>query len=129
MQPAISIGFVYCEKAELAKAQEVVSELNQQTKNEHQYSSTKPRRLKLELKSVKLNENDNMISASLLVCNKLMGNDSVYAVIVGRTSCLHKSDVAEHIETLSAIFFTCAYYRIPVIDLYSREAEFSDNVN
>lgn len=32
----------------------------------------------------------------------------------------------DYIMTLSAIGFTSAYYQIPVIDLYSGEAEFSD---
>lgn len=34
---------------------------------------------------------------------------------------------SEYIATISAIGFTCGYYQIPVIDLYSGEAEFSEN--
>jgi hypothetical protein len=124
----ITVGLVYCDPAELLKAQQVIAQLNIPVEDP---TSPKPSRLKLELKSLRLNKNENTISLSLLVCGTLISNSSVYAVIVGRTSCLHKTgdDNSEHILTLSAISFTCAYYQIPVIDLYSRESDFSDKVS
>jgi hypothetical protein len=122
----ISVGFLYCDEEELFKAQDLIEQLNEPVQDSS--SSPKLKRLKLELKSLQLNENENIISVPLLVCNNLMSNASVYAVIVGKTSCMHNSD-SEYIEILSAIFFTCAYYQIPVLDLYSRYSDFSDKVS
>jgi hypothetical protein len=125
----MSIGFVYCDPSELLKAQQVVSQLNNDVKSS---ISSKTHRLRIELKSLRLNKNENTISLSLLACERFMSNESVYAVIIGRADCLKKIDTDstenEYIQTLSAISFTCAYYQIPVIDLYSRESDFSDKV-
>lgn len=125
------VGFVYCEFDELARAQQIVDALNQEYDN-----STS--QIVLEIKSLKLTINENPVSLSLSVCNNLIAS-SIYAVIVGHTDCLansvHKSkyldndDKTEYVLTLSAISFTCAYYQIPVLDLYSREADFSDRVS
>jgi hypothetical protein len=126
---AISVGFVYCEASELVKAQQVVAQLNSDLNNP---INSKVNRLRIELKSLRLSRNENTISMSLLVCDNLMSNESIYAVIVGRTDCLRKGDddstESEYIQTLPAISFTCAYYQIPVIDLYSRESDYSDKV-
>ena len=143
----ISIGFVYCDADELSKAQEIVTQLNADVAAAVSMSnSAAPRqphhsgRLKVELKSLRMTRNENPISLSLSVCENLMSNDSVHLVIIGRTNCLKKSageaiafgaaqpPENDYILTLSAISFTCAYYQIPVLDMYSRESEFSDKV-
>ena len=123
------IGFIYCNNGDLAKAQYYVEQLN------NDVSLSPKSRLKLELKSLKLSESDNPISISLAICNNLMPNGSIYAIVVSNTSCLPTRSSASYsykdndpLSTLSAISSTSAYYQIPVIDLYHRDALFSDKV-
>ena len=121
------IGFVYCNSDDLVKAQEIVSDLN----TEKLLNSKS--KVKLEIKSLRLNENDNPMSLSLSVCENLMNKDSIYAVIIASSDCLAKKRTVpngdrDYLLTISSISFACAYYKIPVIDLSHREAEFSDKV-
>jgi hypothetical protein len=119
-----SLGFVYCESEELLEAEEVIMRLNKEYK-------TDKYKLNLALKSYKLSNNENTISLSLTVCEKLMASEPLYGVVLGKTSCLRPPNASntqsDYILNLSAISFTCGYYQIPVIDLYNREADFSDN--
>jgi hypothetical protein len=127
----ISIGFVYCDSDELIQAQQVVNQLNYELQNVIITSASKSK-LRIELKSLKLSENDNTISLSVSVCDSLMNRDSIYGVVIGRSHCLRKkydnilTQEREYILALSSVSFTCAYYQIPVLDLYSRESEFTD---
>lgn len=115
----ISIGFVYCEPEELLKAEQVVAMLNKEP-------AQKP--LLINLKSYKLSPADNALSLSLMVCDKLMSeNEPLYAVLVAQTECMRvNSSSSEYVLALSAIGFTCAYYQLPVLDMYTGEADFSD---
>lgn len=78
----ISIGFVYCEPEELLRAEEVVSNLNKEKENNQQKS------LVIEIKPYKLTPQDNTISLSLAVCDKLMGKEPLYAVVMAHTNCI-----------------------------------------
>lgn len=126
----ISVGFVYCYSSELIKVEDLINDLNSEL-----VSINSKSKIKIELKPLKLSENENTISLSLSVCQNLMAKEPVFSVIIGKTDCLHKKTnndnsnlENDYILTLSAISFTCAYYQIPVLDLYNRESAFSDKV-
>lgn len=80
-----------------------------------------------------MHSSDTPLSSSLDVCDNLIAKHSIYAVVLANCS-LYKQESSknqnaadnEHLSIMSAISFTCAYYNIPVIDLTSRSAEFSD---
>lgn len=125
----LSVGFVYCEPEELKRAEQIIEELNSEI-----VSINSKSRITMKLEGQRLKSNDNTISVSLSVCQNLIKN-SVYAVVVGNSSCLtdkneYVSSYSENdlVGTLSAVAFTCAYYQIPIIDLYSRDAVYSDKV-
>ena len=75
----ISIGFIYCETEELLRAEEVVSLLNKEP-------SHKP--IIIDLKSHRLSAADNTLTMSLTFCDKLMGNQPLYGVLIARTDCI-----------------------------------------
>lgn len=75
----ISIGFIYCEFEELLRAEQIVSMLNKE-------SSQKP--VLIDLKTHKLSAEDNTLTMSLTVCDKLMGKTPLYSVLIARTDCL-----------------------------------------
>ena len=63
-----------------------------------------------------------------------MGKHNIYAVILAEAKCYGKNYIdndtdMKYLSIISAFSFTCAYYNIPVIDLTSRSAEFSDKVS
>ena len=123
----IPIGLVYCNLMELARAEEIVMKLNSETSINSKY------KYKFEIKGLKLSENDNPISLSISVCQNLMNKEPIYALIIANSDCLKKgtdnaSSDNDILLTLSSISLTCAYYQIPVIDLKTRDAAFSDEV-
>ena len=125
----LAIGFVYCEPDELRKAEQIIDELNAEVTSLNSKS-----RITMSLQAQMLKPNDNTISVSLSVCQNLI-KKSVYAVIVGKSDCLAdkgeflNSNVEnDFISTLSAVAFSCSYYQIPIIDLFSRDAIYSDKV-
>lgn len=127
----ISVGFVYCEDKELNHAQEILNDLNNEI-----VSINSKSRITISLKGLKLKPNDNTISLSLSICQNFINREPVYAVVVGKSSCLlNKNETLDQnldndfLATLSSIAFTCAYYQIPIIDLYNRDATFSDKVS
>ena len=80
-----------------------------------------------------LESSDTALSKSLSVCDNLISKHNIYAVIIADPSCIvkdfpMKNTSSEYMSVLSAISFTCSYYNIPVIDMTSRSAEFSDKV-
>lgn len=125
----LTVGFVYCEPDELRRVEQIIDDLNDEI-----ISMNSKSRISMSLKAQRLKSNDNTISVSLSVCQNLIKN-SVYAVVVGKSDCL--ADQGEYlnsnidndfVSTLSAVAFTCAYYQIPIIDLYSRDAVYTDFV-
>ncbi len=152
--PKLTIGFVYCDEADLFKAFEHVNKLNA---NENLTYLSKVR-YKLELKGLQLKSDDNPVTLSLSVCQNLMFKEPIYAVVIASTSCLQKNynrsattkirtseasnevgsrleklmpitfsqDESDFLLSMSSISFTCAYYQIPVIDIKNRESIFSD---
>jgi hypothetical protein len=122
----ISIGLVYCDDIDLTKAEEILTELNDEK------NSNSKIKIKMELKPLQLKMDDNPISVSLSVCDKLMASNSLYGLIISSSECLPRknSDPSllekEYLQTVSAISFTCSYYQIPVFDLVHRNAIFSD---
>ncbi|CAF0713911.1 unnamed protein product [Brachionus calyciflorus] len=124
----ISVGYVYCEPEELIRAEGIVNELNNEIVNMNSKS-----RARLILRGLQLKPNENTISLSLSICQNLINHNPIYAVIVGKSHCLVDKEKTteglfdnDYISTLSAVAFTCAYYQIPIIDLYSRDATYSD---
>lgn len=74
-------------------------------------------------------DSDTPLSSSMNVCENLIAKNNIYTVIIADANCSedpNEFNPKEHLSILSAISFTCAYYNIPVIDLTSRTAEFSD---
>ena len=145
---AISIGLFYCDNDEFNKTEEILTELNRQKTS---LKSSK-QRYKFDLKGIKLDKDDNMITLSTTVCQEFINSNPIYAALVGETSCLNE-EIDDYILTKTAISFTCGFYQlnnkcnwikkcqlllkiikggfyqIPVIDLYSQDAVFSDKVN
>jgi hypothetical protein len=115
----LSVGYVYCEPNRVLLAQEQISKLKEK------YS-----KLQIRLKTIIFNvSTDSAISLSLQTCEKLINKDSVYAVILDNSGCSNSYYLNnDKLMTLAAVSFTSAYYQIPVISLYNRESEFSDNV-
>ena len=118
----ISIGLFYCDIEEFNKTEEILNELNGSQK-----SSKTPSRYKFNLKGIKLDKSDNMLTLSTTVCQNFINTSPMYAALVGSTHCLSQN-VDDYILTKTAISFTCGFYQMPVIDLYSQEAAFSDKV-
>ena len=122
----ISIGLVYCDEIDLTKAEEIVTELNDEK------NSNAKVKIKMELKPLQLKADDNPISVSLSVCDKLMASNSLYGLIISGSECLPRKNAdpslleKEYLQTVSAVSFTCSYYQIPVFDLVHRNAIFSD---
>ena len=116
----IPIGLIYCDEDEFKKTQEMVTELNSQVKSsKYKY--------KFDLRGQKLNKMDNMISLSTLVCQNFINLNSIFTVLVGNTSCLN-NDHDDYILTKTTISSTFGFYQIPVIDLNSQDAVYSDKV-
>ena len=116
----IPIGLIYCDDDEFKKTQEIVTELNSQVKSsKYKY--------KFDLRGQKLNKMDNMISLATLVCQNFINSNSIFTVFVGNTSCLN-NDQEDYILTKTTISSTFGFYQIPVIDLNSQDAVYSDKV-
>ena len=123
----LSIGFIYCDASELAKANEAVRKLNSEPRT---YNAKK--RYQLKLKPLRLDADTSTalqspIALSQTLCKRLIIDDSVYAVVVAAgTQCLRYAP--DDTALLVTISFTFAYYQIPVLDLKDRRAIFSDKV-
>ena len=117
----LSIGLIYCNDLDLTKSNEILSELN----NEKTFNSKV--KIDIKLKSLKLSNNDNPISATLSICDKLIANNQLYAVVISNMDCLIKNKKSNELMlTVSAVFFTPSYYQLPVFDLNNRYSLFSD---
>ncbi len=113
----ISLGLIYCNETYLKRAEDIALELN----SEKMLNSKS--KILIEIKSVKLRQDENAISISLAICDKLLAN--LYALILTDSAdCLSTNNDSQ--LTLSAIAYTCGYYQIPVFDLINRNALFSD---
>jgi hypothetical protein len=123
----IPIGLFYCDDEEFKRTEEIVTALNSQFKNS---------RYKFHLKGLKLNKIDNMITLSTLVCQNLINSNSIFTALVANTSCVENnsntnnsfSENDDYILTKTTISSTCGFYQIPVIDLNSQDAVYSDKV-
>jgi len=124
----IPIGLFYCDDEEFKRTEEIVTALNGQVKNN---------RYKFHLKGLKLNNMDNMITLSTLVCQNLINSNSIFTALVANTSCVENnsnsnstshSENDDYILTKTTISSTCGFYQIPVIDLNSQDAVYSDKV-
>ena len=123
----IPIGLFYCEDEEFRRTEEIVTALNSQVKNN---------RYKFHLKGLKLNKIDNMITLSTLVCQNLINSNSIFTALVANTTCVENnsntnnsySENDDYILTKTTISSTCGFYQIPVIDLNSQDAVYSDKV-
>ncbi len=114
----ISIGLVYCDENHLKNAISYSDKLNK-----------KSSRILIDIKGLQLNQNYTPLSVSLSVCDDLMAAYRVYGIILTDSSCLfNPNDTNHYLSVYSAISFTSAYYNLPVLDLTSRNAEFSDKV-
>ncbi len=121
----ISVGFIYCNEADLFDATNLVNKLNSEESDDLKI------KVNIEIKGLKLRATDTPLTSSMSVCDSLMSSYNVYAVVFADSTCLDNYNLRsnsdnEQLSLLSAISFTCAYYNLPVVDLASRKAEFSD---